>query len=136
MAGLTPQSPWPVRIEVLSQSRVMEIEFSDGAVFQLPFELMRVLSPSAEVRSHGPGTEGPLPVNKQDVEIVDMIPVGQYAIKPVFSDGHDSGLYSWDYLYDLGKHRETLWQDYQQRRNALSSVGDTGNTQQEKNDDN
>src|ERR1700752_178619 len=111
MAGLDKSSPTPTAITVHQQARVLEIAFSDGASFRLPFELMRVYSPSAEVQGHGPGQEV-LQTGKREVGIVNLEPVGNYAIKPTFSDGHESGLYSWDYLYFLGSEQERLWQDY------------------------
>jgi DUF971 family protein len=90
---------------------MLEIAFDDGASFSLPFELLRVYSPSAEVRGHGPGQET-LQIGKKDVEIADFEPVGVYAVKPTFSDGHDTGIYSWDYLYWLGESKDQLWADY------------------------
>jgi DUF971 family protein len=111
MAGLTKHSPLPTEIKLHGTSRAMEISFDDGAAFTLSFELLRVLSPSAEVRGHGPGQET-LQVGKRDVEIVALEPVGNYAVQPTFSDGHATGIYSWDYLYELGQQREALWQRY------------------------
>lgn len=100
-----------------SQSRVLEISFSDGAQFRIPFELMRVYSPSAEVQGHGPGQET-LQTGKRLVELNGLEPVGNYAVQPVFSDGHDTGIFSWDYLYFLGSEQERLWQEYAQRLQA------------------
>ena len=97
MAGLKPDSPTLVSITAHSQSRVLEVAFSDGAAFRIPFELMRVYSPSAEVQGHGPGQEV-LQTGKREVGLTALEPVGNYAVKPVFSDGHDSGIFSWDYL--------------------------------------
>ena len=97
-----------------SQSRVLEITFSDGAQFRIPFELMRVYSPSAEVQGHGPGQET-LQTGKRLVELTGLEPVGNYAVQPAFSDGHDSGLFTWEYLYFLGSQQERLWQDYEAR---------------------
>jgi DUF971 family protein len=114
MAGLDKSTPTPTAITVHQQSRVLEIAFSDGVSFRLPFELMRVYSPSAEVQGHGPGQEV-LQTGKREVDIVNLEPVGNYAIKPIFSDGHESGLFSWDYLYFLGSEQERLWQDYVER---------------------
>ena len=114
MAGLDSSTPQPRDITVHQQSRVLEVSFSDGATFQIPFELMRVYSPSAEVQGHGPGQEV-LQTGKREVGIVDMEPVGNYGVKPVFSDGHDSGIFSWDYLYFLGSQQEQLWADYEKR---------------------
>lgn len=111
MAGLSEESPLPVEIRLHQVSRVLEIHFSDGRVFQLPCEYLRVYSPSAAVRGHTPD-QAVLQVGKKRVCITAIEPVGQYAVKLVFSDGHDSGLYSWDYLYDLGEHQAEYWQDY------------------------
>ena len=114
MAGLTPGAPTPTELTAHGQSRVLEVAFSDGARFRLPFELLRVMSPSAEVQGHGPGQEV-LQTGKREVELVDLEPVGNYAVKPRFSDGHDTGIYSWDLLYDYGLNQETMWQDYLKR---------------------
>ena len=114
MAGLSAQSPQPTEITVHQQSRVLEIGFSDGRSFRIPFELMRIYSPSAEVQGHGPGQEV-LQTGKREVDIVSLAPVGNYAVQPTFSDGHDSGIFSWDYLYFLGSQQEQLWQDYERR---------------------
>lgn len=114
MAGLTKDTPTPTAITLHQQSRVLEIAFSDGAQFRLPFELLRVYSPSAEVQGHGPGQET-LQTGKRNVDIVALEPVGNYAVQPTFSDGHSSGLYAWDYLYYLGDQQDALWQDYQAR---------------------
>ncbi|MHB0984568.1 MAG: gamma-butyrobetaine hydroxylase family protein [Sulfuricella sp.] len=111
MAGLDGKTPLPTEIKLHQKSRLLEIAFSDGKRYQLPCEFLRVYSPSAEVRGHGPGQEV-LQVGKKNVEITDVQPVGSYAVQLVFSDGHDSGLYSWDYLYDLGDNQEALWQQY------------------------
>jgi DUF971 family protein len=117
MAGLTNDTPTPTAITLHQQSRVLEIAFSDGAQFRLPFELLRVYSPSAEVQGHGPGQET-LQTGKRNVDIVALEPVGNYAVQPTFSDGHSSGLYAWDYLYYLGNQQDALWQDYQARLSA------------------
>jgi DUF971 family protein len=114
MAGLSKDSPLPTEIKLHQQSRRLEIAFSDGARFELPFEFMRVYSPSAEVRGHGPGQET-LQVGKREVDIRAIEPVGNYALQPSFSDGHDTGIYSWDYLYELGEHQEVMWTDYLRR---------------------
>jgi DUF971 family protein len=114
MSGLNPNSPIPTEIKLHQQSRVMEVAFNDGRQFNLPYEYLRVFSPSAEVRGHGPGQEV-LQVGKKNVEIKNIEPVGQYAVVLVFSDGHDSGIYSWDYLYDLGAKREFYWNSYLRR---------------------
>jgi DUF971 family protein len=102
---------------VHAQSRVLEISFSDGQCFRIPFELMRVYSPSAEVQGHGPGQET-LQTGKREVELTALDPVGNYAVQPRFSDGHDSGLFTWEYLYFLGSQQEQLWQEYAQRLEA------------------
>jgi DUF971 family protein len=114
MAGLRSETPTPESLTLHGQSRVLEIGFSDGTVYRLPFELMRVYSPSAEVQGHGPGQEV-LQTGKREVEVVSLEPVGNYGVKPTFSDGHDSGIFSWDYLYFLGTQQDELWQDYQRR---------------------
>jgi DUF971 family protein len=117
MAGLQAGAPAPQDITVHSQSRVLEISFSDGASFRIPFELMRVYSPSAEVAGHGPGQEV-LQTGKREVTLSGLEPVGNYAIQPSFSDGHDTGIYSWDYLYFLGSQQDKLWTDYNARLTA------------------
>lgn len=114
MAGLHSGAPAPKDITVHSQSRVLEISFSDGAEFRIPFELMRVYSPSAEVAGHGPGQET-LQTGKRDVTLTGLEPVGNYAVQPSFSDGHDTGIFSWDYLYFLGSQQDKLWADYNAR---------------------
>lgn len=111
MAGLEKDTPLPTKIVVHSVSRALEVEFADGRNFRFPFEFLRVNSPSAEVRGHGKGQEV-LQVGKRDVLIDRVEPVGQYAIQPCFSDGHDSGIYSWDYLYWLGVNQPDLWLQY------------------------
>ncbi|MGJ7607757.1 gamma-butyrobetaine hydroxylase-like domain-containing protein [Variovorax sp. LT1R20] len=120
MAGLKPGAPTPQSITVHGQSRVLEVGFSDGATFRIPFELMRIYSPSAEVQGHGPGQEV-LQTGKRDVELVGLEPVGNYAVQPAFSDGHDTGIYSWDLLYELGANQADLWAQYE-RRLAEASV--------------
>ena len=117
MAGLQAGAPTPTALTVHSQSRILEITFSDGAHFRIPFELMRIYSPSAEVQGHGPGQEV-LQTGKREVDLVALEPVGNYAVKPVFSDGHESGIFSWDYLYHLGADERQLWDDYQRRLQA------------------
>ena len=89
----------------------MEVTFSDGKVFRLPFEFLRVHSPSAEVRGHGPGQEV-LQTGKREVDVLGLEPVGSYAVQPSFSDGHSTGIYSWEYLYQLGENQDRLWKDY------------------------
>lgn len=111
------QAPTPTAFTVHRQSRVLEVCFSDGAAFKIPFELMRVYSPSAEVKGHGPGQEV-LQTGKQDVTVLELSPVGNYAVKPVFSDGHDTGLFTWEYLYQLGEQQTQLWSDYLGRLGA------------------
>ena len=114
MAGLQTGSPTPTALTVHNQSRLLEIGFSDGALFKIPFELMRIYSPSAEVQGHGPGQEI-LQTGKREVNVVELEPIGNYAVKPVFSDGHESGLFTWDYLYQLGAEQAKLWDDYNRR---------------------
>lgn len=114
MADVDKNTPSPTEIKLHQKSRVLEIAFSDGKHFKLPCEFLRVYSPSAEVRGHGPGQEV-LQIGKKNVEITQLEPVGTYAVQPVFSDGHDTGLYSWDYLYSLGMHQDEMWQHYLQR---------------------
>ena len=114
MAGLTAGAPMPQSITVHEQSRVLEVTFPDGAHFRIPFELMRVYSPSAEVQGHGPDQQV-LQTGKRDVTLTRLEPVGNYAVQPTFSDGHDSGIFSWDYLYELGRDEQALWADYAER---------------------
>lgn len=117
MAGLSAGAPTPTALTVHGQSRVLEVAFSDGAVFRLPFELMRVYSPSAEVQGHGPGQET-LQTGKRDVGLLGLEPVGNYAVKPLFTDGHESGIFTWDYLYSLGSRQAELWAEYEARLQA------------------
>ena len=121
--GLGPHSPVPTEITVHSASRVLEIAFDDGRRFRLPFEFLRVFSPSAEVRGHGPGQER-LQTGKRDVTIESIEAVGHYAVQPKFSDGHDTGLYSWDYLYELGINQDAMWADYLRRLEAAGASRD------------
>ena len=123
MAGLQAKSPTPTALTVHSQSRILEIAFSDGAQFRIPFELMRIYSPSAEVQGHGPGQEI-LQTGKREVNMVELEPIGNYAVKPVFSDGHESGLFTWDYLYHLGADQTQLWADYERRLQAAGLARD------------
>ncbi len=123
MAGLSAGAPTPTDITVHGQSRVLEVAFSDGARFRIPFELMRVYSPSAEVQGHGPGQET-LQTGKRDIELVALDPVGNYAVQPRFSDGHDTGIYSWDYLYFLGSQEARLWQEYADKLQAAGAERD------------
>jgi DUF971 family protein len=104
-------TPRPTEIKLHQKSRILEIAFDDGKRFNLPCEYLRVFSPSAEVRGHGPGQEV-LQVGKRNVEIKEIEPVGVYAVKLAFSDGHDTGLYSWEYLYELGEKQESSWKSY------------------------
>ena len=124
MAGLQSDSPKPTELTVHNQSRTLEIAFSDGKSFKIPFELMRVYSPSAEVQGHGPGQEV-LQTGKRDVNLDGLEPVGNYAVKPVFSDGHESGIFSWDYLYYLGNEQNRLWDDYTRRLEAAGADRET-----------
>lgn len=119
MSGLTRDCPLPEDIVLHAVSRTLEIRFDDGALFNLPAEYLRVSSPSAEVRGHGVGNEV-LQTGKKNVGISGLEPVGHYALKIVFDDGHDSGLYSWTYLYELGEKYDQNWQDY---LNRLAAAG-------------
>ncbi len=110
----------PVEVTLHSASRVLELRYADGVAFRLPCEFLRVYSPSAEVRGHGPGQEV-LQVGKREVTIVALEPVGHYALQPRFSDGHDSGIFSWDYLYELGQAQDALWADYLARLQAAGA---------------
>ncbi len=121
MSGLTPDSASPVEIKLHTVSKKLEISFDDGASFQLPAEYLRVYSPSAEVRGHGVGNEV-LQVGKKNVAITALEPVGHYALKITFDDGHDSGLYSWAYLYELGVKHDQYWQDYLNRLAAAGAL--------------
>ncbi len=123
MAGLTTGSPTPEALTVHATSKVLEIKFSDGANFHIPFELMRIYSPSAEVQGHGPGQEV-LQTGKREVGLLGLEPVGNYAVQPSFTDGHDTGLFTWDYLYFLGAQQTQLWQDYERRLAAAGSSRD------------
>ncbi len=114
MAGLSSTTPVPQAITAHAQSRVLEVAFADGATFRIPFELMRVYSPSAEVQGHGPGQEV-LQTGKRDVQLEALDPIGNYAVQPRFSDGHDTGIFSWDFLYFLGSQQDQLWADYNRR---------------------
>jgi DUF971 family protein len=117
MAGLDRDTPSPESITLHGASKVLEVGFSDGKTCRIPFELMRIYSPSAEVQGHGPGQEV-LQTGKRDVGIVALEPVGNYAVQPTFSDGHDSGIFSWDYLYLLGAKEAELWAEYNARLQA------------------
>jgi DUF971 family protein len=114
MAGLNKTTPTPLDITAHQVARTLEVSFSDGQTYQIPFELMRVFSPSAAVQGHGPGQEV-LQTGKRLVKLVELEPVGNYALKPTFSDGHDTGIFSWDYLYFLGQQQRELWAQYEAR---------------------
>jgi DUF971 family protein len=125
MAGPKPATPNPTALTVHKQSRVLQVAFDDGADFSLPFELLRVYSPSAEVRGHGQGQEV-LQLGKRDVLITALDPVGNYAIQPHFSDSHNTGIYTWDYLYWLGKNQDRLWEEYLSRLEAAGHTREAG----------
>ncbi|MDA1118158.1 MAG: DUF971 domain-containing protein [Proteobacteria bacterium] len=118
-------APRPTEIKLHQKSRVLEISFSDGKTFQLPCEFLRVYSPSAEVRGHGPGQEV-LQVGKRSVDITQIEPAGSYAIQPTFSDGHDTGIYSWELLYEFGLRQEEMWQHYLKRLEQAGASRETG----------
>jgi len=119
------ESPQPESINLHQKSRVLEITFSDGQNFELSCELLRVYSPSAEVKGHGPG-QSVLQTGKENVSITRIEPVGHYAVKLIFDDGHETGLYSWAYLYELGENKDELWKDY------LQGLSDAGHQRQDK----
>ncbi len=119
MPTLDKTTPIPTEIKMHQASRKMEIAFDNGTHYELPYEYLRVYSPSAEVRGHGPGQEV-LQIGKKNVEIKGIEPVGSYAVQLAFSDGHDTGIYSWDYLYGLGEHYAVQWEQY------LSRMKDAG----------
>jgi DUF971 family protein len=123
MSGLDASTPIPTEIKLHQASRVLEIAFNNSRTFRLSYEYLRVHSPSAEVRGHGPGQEVQQ-VGKREVAIKDVEPVGRYAIRPSFSDGHDTGIYSWDYLYDLGERQDELWRRYLDRMAAAGASRD------------
>ena len=116
---MAPETPTPTEISLHRKSRVLEVAFDDGSRFNLPCEYLRVCSPSAEVRGHGPGQET-LQVGKESVNIVEVEPVGNYAVCLHFDDGHDTGIYSWETLYDLGRNYEPYWEAY---LHALKDAG-------------
>ena len=122
---ISEPAPHPTEVKAHQTSRVLEIAFSDGRAFKLPYEYLRVYSPSAEVRGHGPGQEV-LQVGKRDVTIKELEAVGHYAIRPVFSDGHDTGIYSWEYLRELGEDQDELWQRYLERLDKAGASRDPG----------
>jgi len=117
--------PVPTGLTVHNKSRVLDVEFSDGQTFSIPFELLRVYSPSAEVMGHGPGQEV-LQVGKREVGIAGIEPVGNYAVQPTFSDGHNTGIFTWDYLYKLGSQQDVLWAGYLRRLHEAGFEGDSG----------
>jgi DUF971 family protein len=117
------KSPRPTEINLHQTSRVLDVTFEDGRTFSLPVEYLRVYSPSAEVRGHGPGQEV-LQVGKREVNVSAIEPVGMYAVKLVFTDGHDTGIYSWEYLYDLGARQEANWKTYLARLDAAGKSRD------------
>ena len=127
MSGLDRNTPVPTEIKLHTASRLLEVSFDNGSTYRLPFEFLRVYSPSAEVRGHGVG-QGVLQTGKRDVTITDIEPVGNYAVKISFSDGHNSGLYSWDVLHTLGSQQEALWQDYLQQLEAAGASRDVDST--------
>lgn len=129
MAGLDKHTPAPIEIKLHQKSRQLEIAFADGKSFLLSHELLRVSSPSAEVRGHGPGQET-LQTGKRDVTILNIAPVGNYAVQLDFSDGHDTGLYSWDLLYSLGERQADLWHNYLARLEAAGASRDVDSTTQ------
>lgn len=117
-------APTPTEIKLHQKSRRLEIAFSDGRSFSLPYEFLRVFSPSAEVRGHGPGQEV-LQTGKRNVDIVALDPVGSYAVQPTFSDGHATGIYAWDYLYSLGEDHDRLWTEYLEKLAAAGASRDS-----------
>ena len=123
MAGLQPHTPNPLDIVLHNASKVLEIAFDNGNTYRIPFELMRVYSPSAEVQGHGPGQEV-LQTGKRHVGITALEFVGHYGVQPSFSDGHNSGIFSWDYLYNLGAQQTSLWAQYEQRLQAAGADRD------------
>lgn len=116
----------PTEIRLHQQSRTLEIAFDDGASFTMPYEYLRVQTPSAEARGHGPGQEV-LQTGKKNVALVNVEPVGTYALKLIFDDGHDSGLYTWEYLYDLGQHQDAIWNEYLAKLEAAGASREFSN---------
>ena len=121
----TKTAPIPTALTVHQQSGVLEISYEDGAAFRLPFELLRVYSPSADVKGHEPGQET-LQTGKRKVTVMAVDQVGNYAVQPRFSDGHDTGIFTWEYLYWLGEHQSDLWQDYLVRLTAAGFTPESG----------
>ncbi len=122
---MNTHTPRPTEIKLHQKSRVLEIEFNDGKTFSLPCEFLRVYSPSAEVSGHGPGQEV-LQIGKRTIEITAIEPVGTYAIQPTFSDGHNTGIYSWEVLYEYGLHQEEMWQRYLKRMEDAGASREPG----------
>ncbi|MDE2427794.1 MAG: DUF971 domain-containing protein [Burkholderiales bacterium] len=122
---MTTSKPQPTALNARTQACVLEIAFDDGKNFSLPFELLRVYSPSAEVRGHGAGQET-LQTGKRLVNLLGIEPVGNYAVRPLFSDGHSTGIFSWEYLYWLGDNATQLWQDYLEKLQAAGFTGESG----------
>jgi len=122
---MASESPQPTEIKLHQKSRVLEIAFDDGKSFRLPYEFLRVHSPSAEVRGHGPGQEV-LQAGKKDVAITRAEPVGSYAVQLCFSDGHETGIYSWDLLYQLGEEQEPMWRHYLERMEQAGASREPG----------
>ena len=127
MSGLDQKTPIPTEITLHKKSRMLELSFDDGGQYRLPAEFLRVFSPSAEVRGHGPGQET-LQSGKRNVEITGLEPVGNYAVQPTFSDGHNTGIYSWDWLHHLGANQETLWAEYLDRLEKAGASRDIDST--------
>ena len=123
MAGLQSTTPQPTDIVLHGASKTLEVSFDNGQSFRLPFELLRIYSPSAEVQGHGPGQEV-LQTGKREVGIAEIEPVGNYAVKPTFTDGHESGLFTWEYLYFLGDQEAALWKQYEDRLQAAGMSRD------------
>ena len=124
VAQKSASAPPPEAITIHARSRVLELVWADGSRYRVPFELMRVYSPSAEVAGHGPGQEV-LQTGKREVQITAMNPVGNYAVQPRFSDGHERGIFTWEYLRHLGANQEQLWRDYEARLAAAGRDRDT-----------
>jgi DUF971 family protein len=114
MTPQDPANPTPVELRLRKNSRQLDVKFDDGSHFELPFEYLRVHSPSAEVKGHGPGQEV-LQTGKEQVQVKRLDPVGHYAVRLVFDDGHDTGLYTWQYLYELGRDKDRNWRSYLDR---------------------
>jgi len=127
MSGLDRKTPIPTEITLHKKSRMLELSFDDGGHYELPAEFMRVYSPSAEVRGHGPGQET-LQTGKRNVEITALDAVGNYAVQPTFSDGHNTGIYSWDLLYHLGANQAGLWAEYLDRLEKAGASRDIDST--------